>query len=103
MNETAIIIQKRVCKCCGETLPLTMFGKGGLGYYYTCKDCMKKRQKEGHKKKNDISDLEKKVQDARNLRIQDFNPRELMSELKRRGYEFTMKYVETHIIKSDDL
>lgn len=46
---------------------------------------------------------EKEKADARNLRITDFTPRELMVELKRRGYEFTMKYTETHIISSEKL
>lgn len=37
------------------------------------------------------------------MRLKDFTPRELMQELKLRGYEFEMTYVEVHKISSKTL
>ena len=42
--------------------------------------------------------LQRQQQEARSLRLRDFQPRELMIELKRRGYEGTLTYTEVKTI-----
>jgi hypothetical protein len=49
-----------------------------------------------------IAEQKQKVEDVRaenrQLCLADFSPRELTEELKRRGYEGKLTYVETHTI-----
>lgn len=100
MTETG---NTQVCKCCGKELPLEMFRVSRLGVHKTCKECTKKHQKEGHANKKLAEMAQADLAKARNLRLCDFTPRELMVELKRRGYKFRMEYTETHVIDSERL
>lgn len=70
--------QTRVCKCCGKELPLTHFGKMGTGYRLKCNECLKREA-------------------GATDRFKDFTSRELIDELKARGYEgsLTKRIVET--------
>lgn len=92
-------METKICAHCGNELPLSDFRRTKWGgFASTCNKCMTE------KRVARMSDNKEKAKaDARNLRIQDFTPRELMTELKRRGYEFTMKYTEVHVISSDKL
>ena len=96
-------METKVCKYCGRELPVEDFYKNGFGVTSCCKECHTQRMKDGKEKKKKMLAAVDAETNSRNLRLQDFTPRELMTELKRRGYEFTMKYVETHVIKSEDL
>lgn len=92
-------METKICAHCGKELPLSDFRRtkwGGL--MATCSKCMTEKRVAKMS-----ANKEKAIADARELRIQDFTPRELMTELKRRGYEFTAKYTEVHIISSDKL
>ena len=64
-------------------------------------------QSERAKSKARIDEQKKKEDDLRaekrNLCLSDFTPRELMQELKRRGYEFEITYTEVHKISSKTL
>ena len=93
-------METKFCKCCGRELSLEHFKRGRYGYVSVCLFCYKKHRAEKRqerieeqKKKDDYLRAEK-----RNLCLSDFTPRELMEELKRRGYEGKLTYVETHII-----
>ena len=70
--------ETKKCKCCGKDLPLTHFQKRGIGYRNICNDCLKRES--GAKDK-----------------FKDFSSRELIDELKARGYEgqLTKKVIET--------
>ena len=66
---------KKKCKCCGKELPITYFNKRGPGYRNICISC--ERDKTG------VSD-----------KFKDFTSRELIEELRSRGYKGTLKYVK---------
>ena len=89
-------METKVCKCCGKELPITEFAvrgikgmKGERKVTDFCKSCMAKKVANGRGKA---------INNARAMRLRDFTPRELMEELKRRGYEGKLTYVETHTI-----
>ena len=88
----------KVCKCCGRELPETQFSKNLLGYTNVCQECNKKNRAEAlAKRKAD----RQKVIDAlndRQLRLNDFTPRELMEELARRGYKGKLTYTQVQEI-----
>ena len=67
--------ETKKCKCCGKELPLSHFGKRGTGYRNICV-----------KRESGATD-----------KFKDFTSRELIDELKARGYEGTLtkKVVET--------
>lgn len=66
---------KKKCKCCGKELPITYFNKQGAGYRKICINC--ERNKTGVSEK-----------------FKDFTSRELIEELKSRGFKGTLKYIK---------
>lgn len=71
--------ETKVCKVCGKALPLTHFHKRGKGYRNTCIECSKRETGATDK-------------------FKDITSRELIDELRARGYEGTLtkKIVETY-------
>lgn len=98
-------METKFCKCCGRELSLDHFKRGRYGYVSVCLDCDKIHRAE--KRQARIDEQKKKEDDLRaekrNLCLSDFTPRELMAELKRRGYEFEMTYTEVRKISSKTL
>lgn len=92
--------ETKVCRCCGRELPIGNFKKGRWGYVSVCNECDKQHRAENRQAR--IDKAKQKVEDVRaenrQLCLADFSPRELMLELKRRGYEGKITYVETHTI-----
>ena len=70
----------KVCKCCGKELPLEAFGKWAGGYRKTCASC--RRTNSG------VSE-----------RFKDFTSRELIEELRSRGYKGTLTLIVKEEIK----
>ena len=95
----------KTCKSCGRTLDISNFKKGRWGYVSVCNECDKKHRAENRQAR--IDKAKQKVDDVRaenrQLCLADFTPRELMTELKRRGYEGTLSYIETNTIDLNTL
>lgn len=68
------------CNCCGKLLPLSDFNKAGKGYMNICKIC--KRKETGASSK-----------------FETFTSRELIDELKSRGYKGTLTKTIVETIK----
>lgn len=67
-----VTAEKKKCKCCGKELPLTAFYKRSRGYRNICISCLRNS--------NGITE-----------RFKDFTDRDLMEELRSRGYKGTFK------------
>lgn len=82
----------KVCKGCGRVLPLSAFSshpKALDGHMSECKEC--RRRMAGSKKSAQGNPLEK------------FTARQLMHELRERGYKGELEYVEVHKIRLSDM
>lgn len=76
--EHRVIIQQKKCSCCEQVLPITMFNKHGRskdGYESICVQC--KQNAKGC-----------------NPKLVSFTPRDLMEELKARGYSGKLVYTQ---------
>lgn len=97
-------IKTKICKDCGNELPIEDFRKGranGTEFIMSiCKKCWHKHQRAGREKAKEkrASNQVDLVEDAKRKRLSEFTPRELMLELKRRGYEGELAFVEVHKI-----
>lgn len=78
--------EKKVCAACGQEKPVGEFWKNKWGVTDTCRACAVKKQNEKKKPK-----LEKRRLD----KLADYTPRELLVELKRRGYKWEKMVVVT--------
>lgn len=102
-------MQTRICSCCGKEKPIESYKKvgkrnGGVSVLTICNECMRKKQDDCRamakvKKQQKIA---QEVVDARTLRLQEFTPRELMTELHRRGYEGVLKFTRVEQIDITD-
>lgn len=91
-------METKICKCCGKELPIEDFYKNGFGVTSVCKECHTKRAKEGKEERKRLKQQAVDAINARNLRLSDFTPRELMEELKRRGYDGKITYTRVEEI-----
>lgn len=72
--------EKKKCKCCGKELPLTMFNKKGIGYRNICISC----------ERGDTGASDK---------FKQYTSRELMEELRARGYKGVLKRIKVEEVK----
>ena len=105
-------IKTKVCLKCGQELPISEFSKkatakDGLQCY--CKKCNSKatieyarkrrERKKIEAKENERIEFEKKYKIYTNKELAKFTPRELILELKARGYVGTLLYEEVIVNK----
>lgn len=74
-------METKVCKICGQELPLSEFRKSLLvpNGIATCKKCVNEKIKK--------TKLFKETTGSTNTELAKFTPRELIEELKSRGYK----------------
>lgn len=85
-------METKICKKCGKELPLDKFYKNksqkdGLGYY--CKDCINAYKSS---RKANADGWGKLTKVFANPDLAKFKSRELIEELKARGYKGTLTY-----------
>lgn len=80
-------VKTKICPSCGRELPLDSFLKqnhSADGHMKECKECRRNRRTEGTSKSNPLAK---------------FTARELMHELRLRGYDGEIKYTEVKVHK----
>lgn len=89
-------METKKCTKCGRELPLDNFSKcatnkDGLQYY--CKDCQRESARKSYcKRKENSFGVTPLGKVYTNLELAKFQPRELLAELKARGYEWEKMY-----------
>lgn len=82
-------MEKKKCKVCGRELPLSDFKRNSLspdGYVNTCTACQNKKRR-SNIKNNELDVVTPPHKDKGcNPDLAQFTPRELMAELKARGF-----------------
>lgn len=98
-------METKKCKQCEKELPIQEFSKNAYGYTSICKSCNSHNRSEAAKKRNGkiVRDYEQEIEKAKQLRLSEFTPRELIIELRKRGYEGTLRYVEVHEINIEKI
>ena len=100
-------METKICVCCGKVLPIENFGRNKQssdGRMVTCKECTNKRYRENYRKRKSIvtpsassstAATKSKLDDnGRNPDLSKFHARELIAELKARGYKGEIFYVQ---------
>lgn len=90
--------ETKTCKRCGRVLPIEQMYRNVFGVSNVCCECRKEAYHATMAKRKERKDLVEQLEDAKSARLSSFTPRELMQELKRRGYEGTLTYMEVHTI-----
>lgn len=105
-------METKVCKRCGRELPVSDFytnnkAKDGLATY--CKECSnvlsveyarkRRERKKAEAKENERMEFEKKYKIYTDKELAKFTPRQLILELKARGYVGTLLYEEVIVNK----
>lgn len=74
-------METKVCKVCGQELPLSEFRKSPFSTngIATCKKCVSE--------KTEKTKLFKRITSSTNSELAKFTPKELIEELKSRGYK----------------
>lgn len=83
----------KVCSKCGRELPISNFSKNKKskdGHHSYCKDCHKEYNREYNREKprKAIENTHKMLPVYSNPELAKFHPRELMAELKARGFRW---------------
>ena len=105
-------METKVCKKCGRELPLDQFFRNKAmkdGHDSQCKECKTaytleyqkkyRARKREQAKENERIEFEKKYKIYTNKELAKFTPRELILELKARGYVGTLLYEEVIVNK----
>lgn len=94
-ENTQEVVESKRCECCGKVLPLDKFlvsRKGNL--FKICRDCATAKKVASYKHNRNVK---KQEEQERQTELSKFTPRELIAELRLRGYTGELKY--TNVIK----
>lgn len=99
MENKLNIAPMKVCKSCGRELPIDKFYRKSKGYRKICMDCCEENLTQKSMKLDMIDELlsyvsyDKLLEFARtrnaDVSLARYEPRELLAELKKRGYKWT--------------
>lgn len=99
-------METKKCKECGRELPIEQFKMARTGKRVdVCTECANRkanatRQANKEKAANEQDSI---VKEARMFRLKDFEPRELMQELKRRGYDGKLTFFVERTVNLSDI
>lgn len=85
-------METKICRICGEEKPITDFPTNKQyknGYDTRCRCCKNDYVREGYHARKRIS------KGGGNPNLANFTPRELIEELRARGYKGTLEYTKT--------
>lgn len=85
-------METKICRVCGEEKPISDFPKYSRstdGYDTRCKCCVNARQKANYHARKITP------KGGGNPALADFTPRELIEELRTRGYKGTLEFTKT--------
>lgn len=94
-TEQAATPQVKTCRECGRELPLTAFKKTRFGEHVgVCTECVNAKRKPYRRKPTPARDIYSvPATNGCNPLLKDFKARELIEELRARGYQGTLRYV----------
>lgn len=91
-------METKICVCCGKVLPISSFGKNRRssdGLMVECKECTNKKVRASRERRKSAGvRMVKTNEDGRNPELAKFHPRELIAELKARGYSGEIYYTQ---------
>jgi len=102
------IIKTKKCRKCGRELPVSEFNKSvrendGLQYY--CRECQSEMVRVSYQKRQLKKQLEKQSANDKVLHkvysnpdLASFQPRELIAELRARGYSGELSYTQKIVV-----
>ena len=99
-------MEMKICKKCGRELPLEAFGNLSTspdGKYDRCKECVNQQQKinRNQRKAKEQGITTETPMGGGIDALKSFTPRQLLKELKSRGYIWENMYVKRKVVYED--
>lgn len=89
------VVESKRCECCGNVLPIDKFRVSEKGNVFKiCRACTTAKKVASYKHNRNAK---KQEEQERQTELSKFTPRELIAELRLRGYTGELKY--TNVIK----
>lgn len=95
-------METKICKKCGRELPLEAFGKSSRsldGLRDHCKECVNRQQRDEYaRRKAKEQGISTETPMGGGIEeLKQFTPRQLLKELKSRGYVWSNMYIKKNI------
>jgi hypothetical protein len=99
-------MEMKICKKCGRELPLEAFGnlsRNPDGLHDYCKECVNKQQRDDYaRRKAKEQGISTEMPMGGGIdALKGFTPRDLLKELKSRGYIWENMYVKRKVLYED--